>query len=78
MKRVLILAAALALPWVMAGCGERSSVTVYKQGQYQGKPDKQPWDNDQFKGDKLAWERAIKARNDIQNETTRGTPTVRN
>jgi hypothetical protein len=75
MKRALILAAALTLPWV-AGCGENSSVTVYKQGQYQGKPDKQPWDNDLFKGDKLAWEKAIRARNDIQNENTRGTPTA--
>jgi hypothetical protein len=75
MKRVLILAAALALPWVMAGCGEGSPVTVYKQGQYQGKPDKQPWDNDQFKGDKLAWETAIKKRNEGQNEYSRATPT---
>lgn len=65
------MACACALTVVFAGCGEKSQVTVYKQGQYQGKPDKQPWDNDQFKNDKVAWEKAIKARNDGQNEYTR-------
>jgi major membrane immunogen (membrane-anchored lipoprotein) len=70
MKRILIagLAGSLVL---LAGCGEKQPVTVYKQGQYQGKPDKQPWDNAQFKGDKLAWENAIKARNGNQNEYAR-------
>jgi hypothetical protein len=62
------LAAALAL---LAGCGEKTAVTVYKQGQYQGKPDKQPWDNDQFKNDPAAWDKAIKARNTAQNEYAR-------
>ena len=77
MKRALIVVVAAALlPWV-AGCGEKPSVTVYKQGTYQGKPDSQPWDNDQFKGDKMAWERTIKARNDGQNEYSRGTPAPR-
>jgi hypothetical protein len=75
MRNVLALAVAAVLPFAVAGCGEQQ-VTVYKQGQYQGKPDKQPWENDQFKGDKLAWEKAIKARNDMQNETSRGTPTA--
>ena len=67
MRTALVIATAVALAGVAAGCGEKSSVTVYKQGQYQGKPDKQPWDNDQFKGDKVAWEKAIKARNLGQN-----------
>ncbi len=71
MKRMLILATVAALPWVVAGCGEKTTVTVYKQGQYQGKPDKQPWDNEQFKGDKSAWEKAVKARNLGQNEYVR-------
>jgi hypothetical protein len=74
---LLVVAVAVALAAGVAGCGERSSVTVYKQGQYQGKPDKQPWDNDQFKGDKLAWETAIKKRNEGQNEYSRGTPTAK-
>ena len=69
--RAMVIAAAVALAGVVAGCGEKPTVTVYKQGQYQGKPDKQPWDNDQYKGDKTAWEKAIKARNDNQNEYSR-------
>lgn len=77
MRAALAIAAAVALAGVAAGCGEKTSVTVYKQGQYQGKPDKQPWDNDQFKGDKLAWETAIKKRNEGQNEYSRATPSVR-
>ncbi|HKU71260.1 MAG TPA: hypothetical protein VJQ51_10495 [Burkholderiales bacterium] len=77
MKRLLMTAVAAAVVLGAAGCGEKPSVTVYHQGKYQGKPDARPWDNDQFKGDKLAWERAIKARNGIQDETTRGTPTLR-
>ena len=76
MRWMVTLAVAAALPFALAACGEGPAVTVYKQGQYQGKPDHRPWDNDQFKGDKLAWEKTIKARNDIQNETTRGTPTA--
>ena len=76
MKRAMMIAAAVAFAWGVAGCGEKATVTVYKQGQYQGKPDKQPWDNDQFKGDKVAWENAIKKRNDGQNEYTRATPTA--
>jgi hypothetical protein len=74
MRTLLAIAVAAALAAVV-GCGEKASVTVYKQGQYQGKPDKQPWDNAQFKGDKLAWETAIKKRNEGQNEYSRGTPT---
>jgi len=70
MKRILIagLAGSLVL---LAACGEQSQVTVYKQGQYQGKPDKRPWDNAQFKGDKVAWENAIRARSGNQNEYAR-------
>lgn len=71
MRRPVALAVAAALSLIAAGCGEQTYVTVYKQGQYQGKPDKQPWDNDQFKGDRIAWDKAIKARNDGQNEYKR-------
>jgi hypothetical protein len=69
--RLLLAGVAAAALVAATGCGEKTSVTVYKQGQYQGKPDKQPWDNDQFKGDKLAWDKAIKARNNGQNEYAR-------
>ena len=54
---------------LIAGCGDKP--VIYKQGQYQGKPDNQPWDNAQFKGNQLEWEKAIKARNQGQDENTR-------
>jgi uncharacterized lipoprotein YehR (DUF1307 family) len=66
---IALAAAVLAL--AVAGCGEKTEVTVYKQGKYQGKPDNQPWDNDRYKGDRVAWEKAIKARNNGQNEYVR-------
>lgn len=72
MKATLLVIAAGVLALAAAGCGEKPTVIVYKQGQYQGKPDNQPWDNEQFKGDKVAWEKAIKARNLGQNEYVRG------
>ncbi|MGE5523357.1 MAG: hypothetical protein ACM3SS_06560 [Rhodospirillaceae bacterium] len=72
MMRAAGIAVAAALLTVgIAGCGEKTNVTVYKQGKYQGKPDNQPWDNDYFKGDKVAWEKAIKGRNNGQNEYVR-------
>jgi len=71
MRAALAIAAAVALAVLAVGCGEKTAVTVYKQGQYQGKPDKLPWDNNQFKGDKVAWEKAIKARNLNQSESFR-------
>ena len=75
MRRLLAVAAVAGLVAVAGGCAESTQVTVYKQGNYQGNPDAQPWDNDLFKGDKLAWETAIKKRNEGQNEYSRGTPT---
>jgi hypothetical protein len=76
MRRALFIAAGAVLAWGLAGCGEKPTATVYKQGQYQGKPDKQPWDNEQFKGDRVAWEQQIKRRNDGQNEYARATPSA--
>lgn len=73
MKKLMIAIAIGSLAMVTAGCGEKQAVTVYQQGQYQGKPDSRPWDSDQFKGDKTAWEKSIKARNGSQNEYTRAT-----
>ena len=54
---------------LLAGCGDKP--VLYKQGQYQGKPDNQPWDNAQFKGNQVEWEKAIKARNQGQDENSR-------
>jgi hypothetical protein len=71
MKRLARLVALGALLAVAAGCGESEPVTVYKQGEYQGKPDTRPWDNAQFKNDRAGWEKTIKARNGNQNEYAR-------
>jgi hypothetical protein len=71
MRRVLIIVAAASVLAGAAGCGEKPTVTVYRQGQYQGKPDMRPWDNDRFKGDRAAWESAVKRRNLDQNEYVR-------
>lgn len=67
-RRCLLIAAAVVVPLLAAGCGEQTSVTVYKQGKYQGKPDAQPWDNAQFNKDKAAWEKSIMARNQGQDD----------
>jgi len=58
-----------ALALMLSGCGDKP--VVYKQGQYQGKPDSKPWDNDQFKGNQVEWEKTVKARNQGQNEYSR-------
>jgi hypothetical protein len=70
MSKLWMIGLAAVLPFIAAGCGEKP-VTVYKQGQYQGKPDMRPWENDQFKGNQVEWEKAIKARNQNQNENSR-------
>jgi hypothetical protein len=69
MRHTWLAAAVLAL--FAVGCGERPTVIEYKKGQYQGKPDTQPWAGTQFKGDRVAWESAIKARTNNQNEYSR-------
>ena len=71
MRKPLLIAIAAALPLMAAGCGEKPTATVYKQGEYQGKADTRPWSGDPFKGDKAAWEKAVKARNERQNEYVR-------
>ena len=71
MSRLLWVAVAAAVALGVAGCGEKPQVTVFKQGTYQGKPDHQPWDNERYKGDKVAWEKALKARTSGQNENVR-------
>ena len=68
MKKIVIAVSAALLG--LAAC-EKSQVIRYKQGKYQGKTDSQPWENEQFKGDKVAWEKAVKARTLGQNEYRR-------
>jgi len=70
--RAAIVAAAVVIAAAgLAGCGEKSQVTVYKQGQYQGKPDNLPWQSAPFNNNQTEWEKAIKARNNAQNEYIR-------
>ncbi len=66
-----VLVAAALIGFGLAGCGEQTSVTVYKQGKYQGKPDNVPWESAPFAGNKAEWEKAINARISKQNEYAR-------
>jgi len=70
MRKTMLAFLLGALAIGLSGCGERPTV-IYKQGKYQGKPDTQPWDNEQFKGDRVAWENALKARAQNENEYNR-------
>ena len=71
-KRFVFLACLSTLAAVgLAACGEKPTVTVYKQGQYQGKPDNVPWQGAPFNNNQTEWEKAIKARNENQNEYVR-------
>jgi hypothetical protein len=71
MRRLTGMACVAAVAAALVGCGEHEQVVVYKQGQYQGKPDTKPWDNESFAGDRAQWEATIKARNQSQNEYRR-------
>jgi hypothetical protein len=74
-KKLALAFAAGALTAMLAGCGDKPM--VYKQGQYQGKPDSKPWDNDRFKGNQVEWEKSIKARNQGQDEYSRAVPSAK-
>ena len=71
MRRAIAVLAVAIAAGALAGCGERPNVTVYKQGKYQGKPDNVPWQNAPFNNSQVEWEKAIKARNNGQNEYLR-------
>ncbi|MER2541773.1 MAG: hypothetical protein ABTQ26_21220 [Azonexus sp.] len=68
MKKELILALTATLGLSLSACGEYSQVAQYKPGSYQGKSDTRPWEGGQFAGNKQAWEAALAARNQAQNE----------
>ena len=70
-RTIVAVAVVAAFSVLLAGCGERPQVIEYKQGKYQGRPDTEPYDSAQFKGNKTEWERAIKTRNQNQNEYKR-------
>ena len=71
MKTLAMLLTAAFAAIAMSACGEKPSVTVYKQGTYQGKPDNRPWESAPFSGNQAEWDKAIKARNIGQNEYAR-------
>ncbi|MBR0567781.1 hypothetical protein J5J83_16775 [Azoarcus sp. L1K30] len=70
-RGLMSMLAAVVLAVGLTGCGEQPQVVSYEQGKYQGKADSQPWDNPVFKGDKAAWELAMKNRTRGQNEYNR-------
>jgi hypothetical protein len=71
MRRATLLIGLGLVAAGLAGCGEKPNVTVYKQGKYQGKPDNVPWQSAPFNNNQVEWEKAIKARNNNQNEYLR-------
>ncbi|MDB5811262.1 MAG: hypothetical protein JWN94_3384 [Betaproteobacteria bacterium] len=75
LRKLLAACAASISLFALSGCGDKP--VVYKQGEYQGKPDSLPWNNAQFKGDRVEWEKAIKARNQGQDEYSRTAASAR-
>lgn len=71
MQRWFVIAAGVAATIGLAACGERPQVVQYHQGTYQGKPDQRPYEGTQFNGNQQEWERAIRTRNQYQNEYKR-------
>jgi hypothetical protein len=71
MRRLFVIAAGVVLAAGLAACGERPQVVQYKQGTYQGKPDQRPYEGAPFNGNQQDWERAIRTRNQQQNEYKR-------
>jgi hypothetical protein len=71
MRPIAVVAVATLIALGLAACSERPQVVRYKQGSYQGKPDTPPYQNPPYNGDKQAWERAVAARAQNQNEYKR-------
>ena len=71
MKTRLLTLLSVAGLLALSACGESPQIVDYKQGKYQGKADTRPWEAPAFKGDKLAWEAALRNRNQSQNEYKR-------
>lgn len=69
--RVVLLSGIVLCALGISGCGEKPQVTVYKQGEYQGKADSLPWQSQPFNNNKAEWEKSVKARNMRQNEYAR-------
>jgi uncharacterized lipoprotein YajG len=70
MKKISLLIAGAAVV-VLAACGEKPQTVSAAPGTSAAKPDDKPYNNDQFKNDRTAWERTMRARADHQNEYKR-------
>ena len=69
--RIVIAASAGVALLGLAACGERPQVIEYKQGQYQGKQDAQPWAGPPWNGNRQEWSVAVDTRAQNQNEYKR-------
>lgn len=72
MKSSLMLAAATAAAFVLAGCNEINQQEKTKL--YAGKTDEKHYEGPQFGADKAKWEAALKQRGQTQNEYLRTEP----
>jgi hypothetical protein len=70
-RRIVLVAAGVAVAFGIAACGERPQVIEYKQGEYQGKRDQTPFAGAPWNGNKTEWDVAIRTRNQNQNEYKR-------
>ncbi|WP_345793168.1 hypothetical protein AAG895_17050 [Thauera sp. JM12B12] len=71
LKSMALAALAGCALFGLSACSEVPQVTVYEQGEYRGKPDTRPWEGGEFKGDRVAWERALRERARGQSEYNR-------
>jgi outer membrane biogenesis lipoprotein LolB len=55
----------------LSACGEKPQTVAASPGQSAAKPDDKPYQNEQFKNDRDAWQRTMRARADNQNEYKR-------
>ena len=69
--RPYLAAIALSIGLGLGGCGHQDPTAAKTTAGYQGKPDTEPWDNSRWGHDRAAWERAITAREQGQNEYVR-------
>ena len=79
MTRFLVWPSIVVVALLVTGCERDERPTIYKKGEYQGKRDMKPWDNQPNEwsrsawnaGDRASWEAAIRQRNLNQNEYLR-------
>lgn len=70
-RRIVVLAAGVAVAFGLAACGEQPQVVTYKQGEYQGKKDEKAFAAAPWNGNKAEWDGALRTRAQNQNEYKR-------